>query len=102
MPGKDDETVNVELPEPPALRVTVVGFRETVAPEEGTIVVERVTVPENPFRLLTVIVDVPDDPDWTVRADWLLETLKSGASVTVTVTVVEWTRDPEVPVMVTL
>ncbi len=32
----------------------------------------------------------------------MLETLKSGASVTVTVTVVEWTREPDVPVNVTV
>jgi hypothetical protein len=89
LPGVDEETVRIEVPEAPELRVTLVGLRATVEPEEGTTEVERVIVPENPFRLLRLIVEVADEPAWTVRADELLEIEKSGASVTVTMMDVE-------------
>jgi len=36
------------------------------------------------LRLPRLIVDVAEEPDWTVRADALVERLKSGASVTLT------------------
>ena len=84
MPGVDEDTVRVDVPEPPEVRVTLAGLRETAEPDAGTTTVESVTVPENPLRLPRLIVEVAEEPDWTVRADALVERLKSGASVTLT------------------
>ncbi len=94
--------MSIELPEPPAVRVTLVGLRVAAEPEAGTTAVDSVTVPENPLRLPRLIVDVAEKPDRTVRTAELDEMLKSGASVTVTRMVAVWTRDPLVPVTVTL
>jgi hypothetical protein len=65
------ETVRVDAPVPPADRVTDVGFRlavgyTTQTPEQA-IDVLRPIVPANPFKLVSVIVDVPDDPMWMLR-----------------------------------
>ena len=62
MPGVEDVTVSVELPELPEVRVTVDGLRDAVDPE-GRTEVASVTVPENPLRLARLIVDVPEKPD---------------------------------------
>ncbi len=43
-------------------------------------------MPEKPLRLVTVIVEVPDEPCATVNEDGLEERLKSDDTVTVTVT----------------
>ncbi len=102
MPGVDEDTVRVDVPEPPEVRVTLAGLRDTVEPDAGTTTVESVTVPENPLRLPRLIVEVAEEPDWTVRADALVERLKSGASVTLTRMMTVWTSDPVVPVTVTL
>jgi len=58
----------------------------------------KVTTPENPFRPVIVIVEVPVEPAFTVTLVGLAESVKS---VTVNVTVVEWDNDPLVPVTVT-
>ena len=94
--------MRVDVPEPPEVRVTLAGLRDTVEPDAGTTTVESVTVPENPLRLPRLIVAVAEEPDWTVRADALVERLKSGASVTLTRMMTVWTSDPVVPVTVTL
>ncbi len=44
----------------------------------GALGEEKVTVPENPFRLETVKVEVRDDPWLTVRLEGLGVMLKSG------------------------
>jgi len=49
-----------------ALRATLVGDRLHVRPEIGEMAFERATVPENPLRPLTVIVEVPAVPARTV------------------------------------
>lgn len=48
------------------LKVTLVGERLHVIPAGGEMAFERDTIPENPSRLLTVIVDVPAVPARTV------------------------------------
>lgn len=52
-----DVNVSVELPEPPDVRVTLVGLRFSVGPV-GELEAARETVPVNPLRLSRVIVDV--------------------------------------------
>ena len=61
----------------------------------GTVSV-KLTVPVNPFRAETVIVDVADVPTVTAAGE-VAEMLKS---VTVKVAVAEWESDPLVPVTV--
>jgi hypothetical protein len=46
--------------------VTLDGDRLQVRPVEGEITFDSATVPENPLRLLVVIVDVPAVPAITV------------------------------------
>jgi len=54
-------TVRVEVAEPPEVRVTEVGLSVAVTPV-GAPETERLTLPVKPFREVTVIVDVPDEP----------------------------------------
>jgi len=54
--------VRVEDPDPPDVRLTLVGFREAVRPE-GDTDAERDTVPEKLFRLARLMTEVPDEPD---------------------------------------
>ncbi len=60
------------------------------------------TVPLNWLRLVNVITDEFDEPDWTVSETWLEASEKSGATVTVIRTTTEWSRTPFVPVKVVL
>ena len=62
----------------------------------------RVTLPENPFTGVIVIVLLPLAPLATLRAVGELERLKLGATTTVKLIVVVSVRLPEVPVMVTV
>ena len=48
------------------LTATLGGDRLHVKPTEGETIAESVTVPENPLRLLTVLVDGPTVPAMTV------------------------------------
>jgi hypothetical protein len=80
--------------------VTLVGLSDAVRLEAETDA-ESATVPEKLLRLETVMVAIPDEPDWIFRLEVLLEIPKSGAATTLTVTVVECDRDPLVPVTVT-
>ena len=84
MPGVDEDTVSVDVADPPEVSVMLVWLSDAVEPAEGTNEVERVTVPEKPLRLVRLIVEVPEDPDWTVSDDVPIEMPKSGARVTVT------------------
>lgn len=79
--------MSVEEPEPPALRGTLEGFREAFNPD-GLTELESATVPEKPYRLAKLILEVADDPADNVTDVWLDEMLKSGGGVTVTMTVV--------------
>jgi hypothetical protein len=88
---------SVEVPVVP--RVTLVGLRLQVAlPVAATV---RLTVPEKPPMLVTVIVEVPVAPALTVILRGLAVTLKSTV-MTVTDTVAEWDSGPLVPVTVTV
>ena len=79
----------VAPPEP----VTLVG-----ATLHEVLLVVRLTTPEKPWRPVTVIVDVPALPAFTVTLVGLALIVKSW---TVNVTVAEWDNDPLVPVTVT-
>jgi hypothetical protein len=63
-------------------------------------VADSVTVPVNPPRAVTVIVEVPDDPLLMLKDAGDAEIEKSGV-VTCTVTLMVWLKDPFVPVTVT-
>jgi len=67
--------VSVDVPVPPLVRVMLEGFREAVRPE-GETLVERETAPVKPFRLVTVIVEMAEEPAWVVTVAGLAETLK--------------------------
>ncbi len=64
------------------------------------VVTARVTVPVNPFKAATAIVEVPVAPALTVELVGDAETVKSGAGVMWYVTVAECERLPLVPVTV--
>jgi hypothetical protein len=76
----------VALPEP----VTLVG-----ATEQEVLLVVRLTTPAKPFWPVTVILEVPAEPAFTVTLNGLAAIVKSW---TTNVTVTEWDREPLVPV----
>ena len=59
LPPVDELTLRVEVPDPPVVKLTLVGFTEVVGPEVDTLATSA-TLPEKPPRLLTVMVEVPD------------------------------------------
>jgi hypothetical protein len=69
--------VKVELADPPDESVRLVGFTEMVGPA-GETVTPRATVPVNPLKLVTVMVDVVDEPCPSESVDGDAEILKSG------------------------
>jgi hypothetical protein len=89
--------VIVDVPEPPDVKETLVGFSVALIPVEGYIVSLNPSVPMNPFTLARVIVDAPEAPIGTLTLTGLAAIVKS---VTFTITVTECTREPEVPVIV--
>ncbi len=90
------------MPEPPDVRDTVVGVHVAVSPVDGVTVLETVRDPTNPFKLVRVTVDVPDEPTGKVTVEGLATMLKSGGAITLTLIVREWDREPLVPVTVTV
>ena len=92
-------TDKVDVPEP----VTEVGVKVGVTREPCPLTV-RLTVPVNPFTAPIVINEVPVLPRTTVMLVGESEIVKSaaGAGFTTRVTVVECTRLPLVPVMVSV
>jgi hypothetical protein len=68
--------VAVELAVPPAVRVTLEGLNVTVTPV-GNEMALNVTVPEKPFRLVTVTMDVLVDPALKLTLVGVAESLKS-------------------------
>jgi hypothetical protein len=71
------DTVRVEVPDPPEIILTLVGFNEAEGPL-GETETANVTVFANPARLVTLIVEVADDPGVTARPLGLAEMKKSG------------------------
>lgn len=67
-------------------------------PVDGETVAVRATTPPNPLRPVTVIVEFPGMPTVTLIDAGLAAMVKSW---TTKVTVVEWDREPLVPVTVT-
>ena len=92
-------TLTVEVLCPPGVRVIDELLSVVLGPEVGETTVERVTVPENPFRLLSVIRLVPDVPRGRLKDDGLMEMEKSD---TMTRTETECASDPLLPVTVTV
>ncbi len=68
----------------------------------GSPVAESVTPLENPFAPVTLMVSVALAPWITERVPAVAASVKLGAAVTVTDTVVEAVRPPDVPVIVTV
>lgn len=68
---------SVEVAEPPDVRTTDVGLRDTRGPEGETVVV-KFTVPEKLFVLVSVMETVPDEPCATVNEVWVGLMLKLG------------------------
>ncbi len=93
-------TLRVIVPGVEGVTGTLDLLRAAVIPR-GVLGEEKVTVPEKPFRLETVRVEVFDNPWFIVRLAGLGLMLKSGAT-TLTVTVVEWDNKPLVPVTLTV
>ncbi len=92
-------TFRVEVLCPPGVKVTDELLSDVLGPDMGETTVERVTVPANPFRLVTVIRLFPDVPHVKLRDDALTVIEKSD---TITRTETEWATDPLVPVTVTV
>lgn len=82
MPVVDELKLQVDMAEIPEVKVTLVGVHEPVRPLRGVTVVDRVRDPVNPFRLVSVTVDAPDDPAGNVTIDGLAAMLKSGGAIT--------------------
>ena len=81
-------TVRTALVEPPDTNVTEVGLNDVFGPE-GDTVAEKLTVPLNPFMLVRVRLEVPDELCEIVIEEGLAAIEKSGESLTETWTMVE-------------
>lgn len=66
----------------------------------GDWLVERLTVPVKPLRLVTVIVELAAPPSWMLNDVGFADMEKSGLVFTETRMAVEWEREPLVPVTV--
>ncbi len=90
------ETVRVEVAEIlVGDKIMLLGLASALIPDGPDTDIE--TVPEKPFKPLTVIVEVTEDPA-RIEIDVLVATLKS---TTLTATTTEWVSEPLVPVTVT-
>ena len=89
------------LADPPEVNETVGEVSCALGPD-GEIVTDTLTVALNPFRLARDRVTVPEEDRGILIVDVLAAREKSGASLTMTRTVVEWDSDVEFPVMVTV
>ena len=78
--------VNTTLAVPPAKRVTVFGFRESVGldPLLGVMEVVRLIIPPNPPILVNVMALDPVDPRVIFSAIGFASIVKSGGGETVT------------------
>ncbi len=85
MPLVEELKLQLELAELPELTARLVGLQATLRPVDGLTEVDRVIVPLNPLRLVSVTVEVPDEPAGNVTVEGLADTAKSFI-VTVTAT----------------
>jgi len=92
-------TLSVDVLCPPEVRVTDELLSDVLGPGVGETIVERVTVPANPLRLVNVIRLVPDVPRGRLSDDGLTVMEKSD---TMTRMETECESDPLVPVTVTV
>jgi hypothetical protein len=91
--------LSVEVLCPPGVRATDELLSDVFGPGVEETAVERVTVPVNPLRLVSVIRLVPEVPRGRLSDDELMEMEKSD---TMTRTETECDSDPFVPVTVTV
>ncbi len=70
------DTVSVDVPVPPEVSITLMGFNPAVREEDEGVAL-RVTVSANPLTLASIMVDVPEDPWAIVREEGLEEIVKS-------------------------
>lgn len=70
---------------PPEATLTLVTFREAVKPD-GEVWIASDTDPEKLLMLDTTILEVFEDPVWSIRLEGLLEMLKFGPTVMLWVT----------------
>ncbi len=65
---------------PPSDSVTLTGFRLVVGPSAmiGETLADSVTLPLNPLRLVTRMVEKPEEPCVIVREEGLVVMVKSG------------------------
>jgi len=70
------KTLKIELAVPPLWSVTFAGFRLIESPG-GLAMANMETVPANPFRLVTVRVEVADEPRRIARLEGFAEIEKS-------------------------
>ena len=82
---------------PPDVRVMILELIETPSPE-GLVELVRFTVPENPPRLVRLIVDVLVDPTLTCMGS--IGVIEKSTMLTVMVTM--WKSDPLVALTVTV
>jgi len=87
----------VAVPEP----VTLLGVIAPHVRPAGTLSVS-VTTPENPLTAVTVIVEVADWPASTAAGDVAVMVKSCVCGLNVKVAVAVWTREPLVPVIVTV
>lgn len=83
----------------PGPRATLVEAQVTVNPKARDTDELRFTAPVNPLTLVRVIVEVAVEPWTTVREVGLIDMVKSP---TLAVRTTVWTREPLVPVTVTV
>ncbi len=95
------EIVSVERTEPPGVGVTGLGVKNEETPV-GRPEVDRVTGLLNSPMEVTVIVTAPELSCCIVREDPIEETEKSAFGLTVKETVVDRSREPEVPMIVSV
>ncbi len=77
------DTVNVPVPVPPELNVTVFELSEAATVDTDADEV-RVMDPTKPDRLVSVIVAVPEEPSMRFNKAWFVEIAKSGPRGAVT------------------
>ena len=90
------------MAETPDVKVTLVGMHDAIRPVRGVTDVDRLRDPVNPFRLVSVTVDVRDELAGKVTIVRLATTLKSGGAITLTLMLTGCDSKPLVPVTVTV